>query len=143
MPELQALLEAVQQNNQTLEEVESELSDLRVEISNLPRKYIPRSEAKEKSERVKKIATFGAIAFLALGLIVFTFVLYVKAEGIQACREDRTALRDVIDIAVADRQPLTTSSPETVAALERDNRERIRPLRERLLSLEGTQPEKC
>lgn len=143
MPEIKELLAAVNQNNETLAEIEGELTDLRVEISNLPDKYIPRFEAKEKANKIQKVAAAGASVFFILGIIVFAFVLYVRDESEEACRSNREALRNVITIAVADRQPLATSSPETVAAIEEVNTRQIRPLRERLLSLEGTQPEKC
>lgn len=143
MPEITELLAAVNKNNETLAEIECELSDLRVEIVNLPDKYIPRHEAREKAEKIKGLAFTWTIVLLVLGLLVFVFALYVKTEGEEACRSSREALRNVITIAVADRQPLASSSPETTADIEEVNKTRIRPLRERLLSLEGTQPEKC
>ena len=143
MPELTELLEAIEKSNEALEEIEGELTDLRVEISNLPDKYLPRDEAKDKARLIQRGIAAGASVFFILGLIVFSFVLYVKSEGEEVCRSNRDALRNVITTAVADRVPLASSSPETVAAIEETNANRIRPLRERLLSLEGTQPEKC
>ena len=143
MPELKELLEAVHQNNEALAEIESDLTDLRVEIGNLPDKYLPRDEAKEKSERVKLIAKIAGAVGIILILLAALFTYYVSSEGIAACRDDRSALREVINIAVADRRPLPSSGPEIAAAIEETNRTQVRPLRERLLSLEGTQPEKC
>lgn len=143
MPELAALVKAVEQNNALMSEVESDLTDLKVEISNLPDKYLPREEAKEKALAIRNIAVLGAAITALVGLLIVSLVLFVKAEGVTACKDDRAALRDVINIAVADRQPLSTSTPETIAAIEESNERQVRPLRERLLSLDGTQPEKC
>lgn len=143
MPELKALLEAVEQNNQLMETVEADISDLKVEIGNLPNKYLPRGEAQEKADRIRTIFTAWVVALITMVLIAFGLIFYVKGESVSACKDNRAALRDVINIAVMDRQPLPTTTPETAAAIERQNVEIIRPLRERLLSLDGTQPEKC
>lgn len=143
MPELKELLEAVERNNEALEEIESDLTDLRVEISNLPDKYLPRDEAKVRADKVKTIGMIWLAVIFVVALFTVRLVIYVNDNGIAACMDDRTALKNVIEIAVADRQPLASSSPETIAAIEEQNVRMIRPLRERLLSLDGTQPEKC
>ena len=143
MPELAALVKAVEQNNELMAEVENDLTDLKTEIMNLPKKYLPRDEAQEKADTVRTIAIAVVGGILSLLVVAAGFTLYVKREGIHACRDDRQALREVVEIALADRQPLPTSTPETVAAIQQQNVNSIRPLRERLLSLEGTQPEKC
>jgi hypothetical protein len=143
MAELSAVLEALKQNNEVMEAIEGELVDIKVEIGNLPEKYLPRDEAKDKAKRIKEIAVAGMGGLLALLLMGAGFTVYVKNEAVGACREGRTALRQVIEIAVADRQPLSSSTPETIAAIEDANQRLVRPLRERLLSLDGTQPEKC
>lgn len=75
MPELKALLEAVNQNNTALEDVSGELADLRVEIENLPRKYLPRLEANQKARTFRKwiagLMVGGVVVAATLGSVVF------------------------------------------------------------------------
>ena len=143
LPELTELLEAIEKSNEALEEIEGELTDLRVEISNLPHKYLPRDEAEVRADRVKTVGMVWLTVIFAVALFTAGMIIYVNDKSIAACVDDRTALRNVIEIAVADRQPLASSNAETAAAIELMNETRIRPLRERLLSLDGTHPEKC
>ena len=75
MPELKALLEAVNQNNDALEQVSTELVDLRVEIEQLPDKYIPRIEANEKAREIRKwlagLLIGGVVVASSLGSVLY------------------------------------------------------------------------
>lgn len=122
-----------------LEDVQGSLDSVQAKLGKLPENYIPRKEAVHKAKRARQLLG----TFAGLLLILAGFVFWTEDRAMDLCKDDRSALRSVIEIAIADRQPLPTSSPETITALERDNATRIRPLRERLLSLDGTQPEKC
>ena len=100
----------------------------------------------DKTNRVKKwligLVTAGTVAFGVGGALWYDNHLDTDRLT-RSCQENRATLKQVIEIAIADRQPLSSSTPETVIAIERDNADRIRPLREKLLALEGTQPQKC
>lgn len=145
MPEdgFEALVVSVNQSIKGLEEelegTQDALDRVHARLDTLPEYYIPRKEADVKAVRVKN----ALIGLLVAGSIVAFGVVAIFVNNERVCREDRTFNRDLITIAVADRQPLATSTPETRAALDHDNATRIRPLRERLLSLDGAQPEKC
>lgn len=143
MPEFAALIESVNQNitrlSEELEDTQNGLDSINAKMDRLPEVFIPRTEAEVKAQRIKK----------ALAVIVFAGVLvtgggvWMKTEFVAACQDSRESLRQVINTAVADRQPLSTSTPETIAAIEQQNINQIRPLREKLLALDGTQPSKC
>lgn len=133
--------------NKAIADLEDELEATQCSLdqlnNRLPREYMPRNEAKEKADQLRRMALRTTGVLLGLGVVAVLFTLLVKAQAVDACKDSREALRDVVNIAVADRQPLPTSSPETVEAINQQNINSIRPLRERLLSLDGTQPEKC
>lgn len=77
MPELAALIESVNQLNASNEDLAGDVTDLRTEISNLPKKFLPRDEAEVKSERAKKVIAGLAIAGLLVASVV-GFVLYLN-----------------------------------------------------------------
>lgn len=143
MPEFTALIESVNQSVSKLElELESTQETLDRAISkidNFPKDYIPRSEADIKAERVKKALAGGVVGLLTLS----GAGVWLNSKFVDSCKRSREGLQEVINVAVADRQPLPTSSPDTIAAIEEVNRNQVRPLREKLLSLDGTQPSKC
>lgn len=148
MPEFIALVESLNQKIDKLEEdLQSNQEALNGLVAKLPEDYIPRDEADEKAERLRDIGVFLGTILLIVGLSIVGLVFWVKGEvkkeSEARCRASRAALAEVVNVAVADRQPLPTSTPETIAAIERLNDEVTRPLRNRLLSLDGTQPEKC
>lgn len=148
MPEFNALVESLNQKIGHLEEdLDKNQQALNSLVKKLPKDYIPRDEADEKAEKIRE----WAISFIAVGLAILLAVIglvfwvkgEVRAEGIARCKEDRTALNQVVNIAVADRRPLTTTTPEAARAIEEQNETLVRPLRNKLLALDGTQPEKC
>ena len=126
------LLESIENLAGDLEDVQGSLTLVNKRLGRLPAEYVPRYRARQL------VATAAGFLLLLAGFVVWT---ENKAEGL--CKDDRSALRSVIEIAVSDRQPLPTSTPETITAIEELNARTIRPLREKLLSLDGTQPEKC
>lgn len=77
MPELKALLEAVEQNNKIMEEAVGDIVDLKVEVNNLPSKYLPRSEAQEKAERARNWIVGLLAGGVALVMCVAT-MLYLN-----------------------------------------------------------------
>lgn len=136
---LDQLLASIKELEHELGNTYSELGEVNARLDSLPEYYIPRREADVKAGRIK--AALGVL--LLCGVIVAGGLVTIWANNRQVCREDRTFNRDLITIAVADRQPLSTSTPEMVAAIEDQNARLVRPLRERLLSLDGAHPEKC
>lgn len=150
MSELSALIESVNQLNRNYEEANDELCALRADIK---KNYVPRKEVDERAAGIRKWIAGMLIAGMIVAASAFTgwYVnhresLYNKElaeKNLANCEQTREGLRNVIEIAVADRRPLSSSTPETVAAIEAENVNRIRPLRERLLSLDGTKPELC
>lgn len=141
---LEGLVLSVNQSITILEDELNETQDSLDKLNDrLTREYIPRNEAKEKADQLRKNALVVTVVLAGLGIVVFLFVLFIKAQALESCKDSREALRNVVTVAVADRQPLSTSSPETVEAIHQQNIDSIRPLRERLLALDGTQPEKC
>lgn len=141
--DIEALVANVNESVQGLEEeltsTQVTLNAIASQLSALPDYYIPRKEADVKASRIRT----ALVGFLISGLAVASglVALYYKEQDI--CHENRTFHRDLINIAVADRQPLPTSTPEMVLAIEEHNKNVTRPLRERLLSLDGAQPETC
>ena len=128
-----------------LEDVQYTLDQTNARIAELPKTYIPRTEADKKADTIRNVLTGIVLA----GAGIFSLVVYGIVDNGNdedrarvACRETRSTLESVINISVADREPLPTSSAETRAAIEAQN-VRIKELRDRLLSLEGTQPGKC
>lgn len=148
MPEFTALIESVNQNIARLEEdLDGTQERLDTIIGRLPQDYIPRTEADERTDKLRTYAIVAAIGIVITAIAVVGLVFWVKGEvkgeSESRCRAGRSALAEVIKVAVADRQPLPTTSPEAAAAIREQNERTVRPLREQLLSLDGTQPEKC
>lgn len=77
MPELKALLAAVEQNNKLMGEAVADIVDLKVEVNNLPSKYLPRSEAQEKADRARNWIVGLMIGGVALVICVAT-MLYLN-----------------------------------------------------------------
>ena len=106
MAELKALLEAVQQNNESMEAIEEDLGNLRVEISQLPDKYIPRVEADEKADKIRKglvlvltiitliASTLGAVIYLNHGVTCGVRGILVSAQTASARNPLPTTLTD-------------------------------------------------
>lgn len=143
MPEFTALIESVNQNiarlTSELEDTQNGLDSIDAKMDLLPEIFIPRTEAEIKGQRIKRALTVIVLA----GALIIGGGVWMKTEFVAACRDSRESLRQVINTAIADRQPLSTSAPETIAAIEQQNINQIRPLREKLLTLDGTQPSKC
>ena len=127
-------------------EVAENLEDLHVELTgvrdHINKNFLKKEEANRRAEKFKTVGVLAGTVLLCLGLVVFGFVLYLREETTKLCRQDRLAQRELIQTAIADRQPLATSTPEVRAAIEEQN-VRIREVREKLLKLDGSQPEKC
>lgn len=139
---IEALVSSVTRSIADLEEklelTQASLNNVEGEISDLPQEYVQREEA-----RLARFLMGGIAGILAILMVVaFSLINYVDGQYTKSCRETRSTLRSVINIAVADQVPLSTATPEIISAIEERNA-RIRPLRERLLSLDGTQSEKC
>lgn len=139
---IEALVSSVTRSIADLEEklelTQASLNNVEGEISDLPQEYVQREEA-----RLARLLMGGIVGILAILIVVaFSLINYVDGQYTKSCRETRSTLRSVINIAVADQVPLSTATPEIISAIEERNA-RIRPLRERLLSLDGTQSEKC
>lgn len=75
MPELKALLEAVNQNNDVLAGLTNELADLRVEVETLPNRYIPRDEANKKARVIRKwfvgLMIGGVLTSMTVGSVLY------------------------------------------------------------------------
>lgn len=143
MPELMALVETINQLNAELEHTQESLDGINIRLDKLPEKYLPRDEAAVKAKQLRIKARNLIIALIIGGVIAATAGINLNHRFTHACIESRESLQAIINTAVADRQPLSTSSPETRAALEVQNETQVRPLREKLLSLDGVDPGKC
>ena len=135
--------------NQTVQTLTDELEDTRVSLDGIHERlkgYVPRREVEERAERVKKVGIMAGSA-ISVCFMIGGGLWYDNRQDTnkltQNCVENRQTIKQMIEIAIADRQPLSSSTPETIAAIEEVNQRQVRPLRERLLSLEGAQPEKC
>lgn len=150
MAELAALIAAVDSLNRNVEETGEELTRLRADIAE---KYIPRVEVDERAAGIRRWLAGLLIAGVVVAACAGTgwYVNYRGGErnsqsaekSLYNCEQTRMGLREVIEIAVADRPVLSSSTPDAIAAIEKLNREQVRPLRERLLALDGTNPELC
>lgn len=132
---LEALVIAVNQSiadlDEELTDVRSALVDTNRQLEELPKKFIPRTEAARKAEVVKNWFAGVIVAGVIVALTAFGFHIDNQRDSarlLNNCRENRQTMRDVIQIAVPEREPATPG--ET-------------PLRDRLLTLEGTHPERC
>jgi hypothetical protein len=143
VPDFEALILSVNKNIEKLEEelggTQGQLEGVNKKLDRLPKEYIPRGEAEVKASRIRKVLMVIASA----AVILAGGGYWLNSRLVSSCEDSRNGLREVINVAVADRQPLSTSTPETIAAIQEQNERTIRPLREKLLSLNGTQPDKC
>lgn len=141
--ELKAMVMSVVKGMETLEEELSVTREGLGDVLEQLKSFISRDEAEEKALAVRKWIAGVIIAGFVVAISAFTG-WYTNRNLLQdRCRVTRTDLRTIVSEAVVERKPSPSATPEIVAQVEHDNATRVRPLRERLLSLEGTQPEKC
>lgn len=112
MPELTALVEAVNQLNGKLDETQESLDKIDARLDNLPAEFLPRDEAKDKADRIKKMIAGVVVA----GVMVASIVgLTLRLNHGTTC-----AVRSILITLSTPRQPLPPiDSPNYAIEVER------------------------